>query len=61
MNDQVEFLGNFGILVINIQGENDPEITQQVKNGTYTLVYCSQECMLIVNYDLEGNFSWFVI
>jgi superfamily II DNA helicase RecQ len=31
MNDQVEFLGNFGILVINIQGENDPEITQQVK------------------------------
>ena len=57
MNDQVEYLGNFGILVINIQGENDPEITRQVKIGTYTLVYCSQECMLIVNYDLEGNFS----
>ena len=46
MNDQVEYLGNLGMPVINIRGENDPEIFQQVKNGTYILIYCSPECML---------------
>ena len=38
VNDQVEYLGNLGIPVINIHGEKDPEIIQQVKTGTYILV-----------------------
>ncbi len=41
MNDHVEYLGNLGIPTIAIKGDDDPEIIQQVKNGTYVLVYCS--------------------
>ncbi len=46
MNDHVEHLGNLGIPTIAIKGDDDPEIIQQVKNGTYVLVYCSPESML---------------
>ena len=46
MNDRIEYLGNLGIPTIAIKGDDDPEIIQQVKNGTYVLVYCSHESML---------------
>ena len=48
MKDQIRYLGNFGIPAVAVTDEliSDPEILQQVKNGTYTLVYGSPECFL---------------
>ena len=48
MRDQVNYLLNLGIPAIAIVDElnTDPEILQQVKNGTYTHVYGSPECFL---------------
>ena len=46
MDDQVQYLGTVGIPAIAIGDEDDPEIIQQVINGTYIIVYCSPECML---------------
>ena len=41
MKDQVNFLGTFGIPAVAIEGDDDPEIIQQIKNGYYIIVYCS--------------------
>ncbi|CAB3987147.1 mediator of RNA polymerase II transcription subunit 34-like [Paramuricea clavata] len=48
MKDQVNYLLDRGIPAVAIVDElsADPEIIQQVKNGTYTLVYGSPECFL---------------
>ena len=48
MKDQVNFLGTIGIPAIAIEGDDDPEIIQQIKNGYYIIVYCSPECMLSI-------------
>ena len=48
MKDQVNYLLDRGIPAVAIVDElsADPEIIQQVKNGTYSLVYGSPECFL---------------
>ena len=44
--NQVNFLGTIGIPAIAIEGDEDPEIIQQIQNGYYIIVYCAPECML---------------
>ena len=48
MRDQVNYLQNLCIPAVAIVDElcSDPEIIQQVKNGTFTHVYGSPECFL---------------
>ncbi len=46
MNDQVQYLNNLCIPAIAITNEEDPEIIQQVLNGTYIIVFGSPECLL---------------
>lgn len=48
MKHQVRYLENLGIPAVAVTDEltSDPEILQQVENGTYTLVYGSPECFL---------------
>ena len=48
MKDQVNFLGTIGIPAIAIEGDDDPKIIQQIKNGYYIIAYCSPECMLSI-------------
>ena len=46
MNDQVEYLMSIGIPATAISDEEDPDIVQQVMNGTYIVIYGSPECLL---------------
>ena len=48
MKDQVESLQNLGIPAVALIDDvcEDPEILQQVKNGVYTHVFGSPECLL---------------
>jgi len=46
MHDQVAFLNDNGVPAISIGDIEDPEIVQQVQNGTYVLVFGSPECLL---------------
>ncbi len=48
MKDQVNYLQNLCIPAVAIVDElcSDPEIIQQVKNGTFAHVYGSPECFL---------------
>ena len=48
MKVQVNFLGTIGIPAIVIEGDDDPKIIQQIKNGYYIIVYWSPECMLSI-------------
>jgi superfamily II DNA helicase RecQ len=54
MNDQVQYLNNLCIPAIAITDEEDPEIIQQVLNGTYVYHCVWLSRMSTLNYNLEG-------
>jgi len=46
MEDHINYLGNVGIPAIAVGDEEDPDIVQQIANGTYIVVFGSPECFL---------------
>ena len=46
MDDQVSYLCNLGVPAVAITDEEDPELVQQILNGTYVIVFGFPEFLL---------------